>query len=297
MTRDESIVGLHDLPVDEYHRDELTSEPALSASGIRTLLNATPAHFKARNPRLTDWPERIEEPTKAQDLGTVVHKLILGKGHEFEVADETITDFRTKAAQQWRDQVRLAGQIPILKTTYRDALQISNAATKALTERFGGWPIGESEVTGIWQRETPYGPIWCRMLMDHWSRKACTILDIKTTSKGISDDELRKKIANDGGDIQAAWYASGAETIFPELAGLVQFKFIFVEVEPPLCVRPIGLSESWLTRARFRIDRAANDFAKCLKSGEFPGYPAAETQLSAPTYLETKWEAEELESA
>jgi hypothetical protein len=71
--------------------------------------------------------------------------------------------------------------------------------------------------------------------------------------------------------------------------------FAFVEFEPPYASRFVKITESWMTRARFRIDRAANLFAKCLRANEWPGYPHAELTLSAPSWLESKWENAELE--
>lgn len=288
------LLGIHDIDVEAYHRDELCPEVSLSSSGIRTLLNETPAHFAARNPRLTSWPDLVETPSREQDLGSVIHSLLLGKGAAFDVVD--FDDWRKKEAQMMRDASRASGKIPMLRKTYANALQVAEKAAEHLTYLFHAWPIGQSERTMIWQRKTVHGPIWCRALVDHMSEGA-QLIDLKTTSRSIGDEDLKRKIAQDGGDIQAAWYTEGLATLFPELAGRVKFTFIFIEVEPPFLPRPITLSENWLTRARFRIDRAADIFAKCLREDKWPGWPTELTTLSAPTYLETKWETEELEAA
>lgn len=284
--------GLHDISSDAYHSDP-APDPSLSSSGIRTLLNETPAHFKARHPRLTTFPDAIERPsTREQDLGTVVHRILLGAGCEFAVISG-FDDFRKKEAQTLRDAAREEGRVPILEKTYAQAEQIAAHAEKALKERFGGWPIGDSEVTMLWQRETANGPIWNRALMDQFSHRLATVVDLKTTGRCISDDELARKLAGDGADIQNAHYVNGVETLFPDLAGLVQFIFVVVETEAPFAVRFASLSESWLTRARFRIDRAADTFANCLRTNNWPAWPMNAT-LHAPGYLEARWEAEEI---
>jgi hypothetical protein len=307
MSRADTICGLHPEISDiEYHADAITPEPALSSSGIRTLLNETPAHFAARNPRLTQWPDNTIESTREQDLGSVAHALILGKGARFKVLN--LADYRNKdgseaktfnnaEAKRAKQQAESEGFIVIDHDTHMAAQAIAKSATKRLVEKFGTWPIGESELVGIWKRPTRHGDIFGRMLLDHFSHKAATIIDIKTTTKPISDDEIPKSLASIGADIQAAWYIEGVSTIFPELMGLVQFIFLFVEQQPPYSARPVRVSESWLTRARFRIDRAADVFARCLKANDWPAYPHDELIVQAPSWLETKWTNEELEEA
>jgi hypothetical protein len=285
--------GLHlDINPMEYHADTLTPEPALSSSGIRTLLTSTPAHFRARNARLSPWDVK-NESTDAQSLGTVIHRLILGRGGEFVVLSG-FDDWRTKAAQIQRKDAIERGLVPILEKTHDQAQRIAGYGIEALRERFGGWPIGESEVVGIWRAETENGPVWKRMLIDHWSERAVTVLDVKTTARPIADEDLARKFATEGGDIQAAHYTEGISTIFPKFAGLVQFQFVVIEVEPPFAVRFVKLNESWLTRARFRTERASNLFAECIKNDRWPAW-TDDVSLSAPSYLETKWEYEELE--
>ncbi len=306
MSRVDSIGLLYDVPMEEYHADNLCPEVSLSRGGIVTLLNEKPAHFAARNPRLTQWPDRIEEPTAAQDLGSVFHTLLLGKGSAYKVMDPS--DFRNKdgsVAKTWgnadaaraKAEAESQGFVVIDRETYRDALNASEKAAAALKQRFGGWPIGDSEVTAIWQRQTAHGLIWCRARFDHFSQKACTILDPKSTATGIDDESLKKTITSNGNEIQAAWYIEAAETIFPELAGLFRFRFVCQEVEPPYGTRFVLASESLLTRARFRIDRAANIFAKCLRANEWPNYPLTDVTVSAPPWLESKWLEEELSEA
>lgn len=295
--------GLYDFDAESYHADVLTPEPALSRGGIVTLLNETPAHFAARNPRLSQWPDRCAESSREMDLGSVVHSLLLGKGSAFTVID--LADFRNKdgspaktfgnaQAKAAKEAAEGNGFIVLDPQTHSDAVAIAESAAMALRQKFGAWPIGESERIAIWQRKTAYGPIWCRAMMDHFSHRAATILDPKSTSKSLSDEELTKRIAYDSLDIQAAWYTEGIEAIHPELTGLVQFIFVFVETAPPFSVRLKPISEGWMTRARFRINRAADVFARCLQTNNWPTWPIDETPLSAPSWLESKWEAEEL---
>lgn len=306
----DTIIGLHDFSPEMYHADPCPA-PSLSSSGIRTLLEQTPAHFAALHPKLTRWPEYARPSTRAQDLGTVVHRLVLGKGCDVRMID--LADFRNKDgsvaqtfgnadAKRAKAQAEADGAIVVDRPTFEQAEAIAAHAIDRLRKKFGGWPIGDSEVTGIWQRQTDHGPIWCRMLMDHVSRRTCTVIDLKTTGRCVGNDELAKKLAGDGADIQAVHYLDGITTLFPksaegsDLRGLWQFVFVVVEVEPPYDVRIKPLTENWLTRARFRVERASNRFAECLQKNEWPGWPD-DGPLQPPPYLATKWEAEELEEA
>lgn len=289
-----TVTGMFpDVSIDAYHADQLTPEPALSSSGIRTLLNATPAHFAARNPRLTEYPDQIERPTKQQTLGTVFHRLILGKGADIDLYE--FKDWKTKEAQMMRDASLAAGKIPVLPKVYRQAEILVEKATPKLIKRFGAWPIGQSEVGLVWKRPTTSGTIYGRALVDHISEGSHEI-DFKSTELSLDDVSLAKKVANDGSDIQAAWYLEGLWTLYPEIAGRGDFTFVFQEVEPPYDTRFVTLTENWLTRARLRIERAANLFGECIKKGQWPGWEP-EAVLNPPSYLETAWANAELEEA
>jgi hypothetical protein len=137
--------GIHDdIDAESYHSDALTEEVTLSRSGIVTLLNETPAHFAAKNRRLSQWPERLDhDATDEQDLGTVCHALLLGKGGLFDIHE--FDNWRTKQAQALRDESRARGRVPILSKRFADALNVVEHAEKALKGRFGGWPLGQSE--------------------------------------------------------------------------------------------------------------------------------------------------------
>lgn len=295
--------GVYTIPSAQYHSDP-APQVSLSRSGIVTLLTATPGKFRAKNPRLSPWPIK-DESTDPQKLGSVVHALVLGAGQEFCVIDPSqyrnkdgtpAKTFANAEAKRAKQEAEASGLVVIDADTFAQAEEIQRAVEARLIARFGGWPIGESEQTMIWQRQTSYGPIWCRALVDHLSRRAVTLLDIKTTGRGLNDDTLKMAIANSGNDIQAAWYLSGYKTLDPEHADLAQFIFPFVEVEPPFDVRFIRAKPDWLARAEYRIEQAVDIFARCLYANEWPGYPAEDTELDAPAFLEARWLEAELES-
>jgi hypothetical protein len=74
-----SAAGVYDIPLAEYLRDP-APEPSLSAGIGWTLLTRTPRHAWADHPRLGAMSE--SKQSKEMDLGTVAHRLLLGKGGE-----------------------------------------------------------------------------------------------------------------------------------------------------------------------------------------------------------------------
>jgi hypothetical protein len=326
--------GIYEIDPQQYHADPcyVHGDPltvSLSASGIRTLLAATPAHFAARNPVLTKWKEwqKGQKATKAQDRGTVIHSMLLGRGGEWIAKD--CTEFSNKdgspsqtwgsaEAKAWKAKQEARNVAVISRDEESEYLQIAEIARVALRQRFPWWDEGRSEQTLVWQRQTAYGPINCRALMDRLGPQPfIDLIDLKTTAKPIGDEDVQRKLALDGADIQAAFYLEGVRAlgvapqpppaVAPEepdddgWAGEVaqpidsrQFHFAHVETAPPYSVRIDTLSDNWLLRAQLRIDRACNLFAKCLYAGDWPSWPTRGNALTPPSWLESRWITAEL---
>lgn len=279
--------GVHDIPSADYHADP-AEEPSLSSSVTKALLESTPRHAKTMHPRLTDFPD-VENygGTKAQDLGTLVHKIILGAGQEFVIID--YPDWRKDAAKQLRDQALTKGLLPILRHTLEEAHAIAAPCIEGLEKEFGEWPLGQSEQTMVWKRRTSDGgSIWCRALADHLVESKSLIIDLKTTGKAIGDSELSRKLAGDGADYQAAHYLDGFETLFPQSRGRAKFLFVVVETDPPYDVRVVDLPEGWRSLAAQMLDIATDTWARCLSTGLWPGWPSRST-LTIPSWREAQF--------
>ena len=70
--------------------------------------------------------------TKAMDMGSAIHKLVLGAGSAIKeiVAD----DFKTKAAQHARDEARAAGLVPLLSADVQHATTVAAAVKSQLAD-------------------------------------------------------------------------------------------------------------------------------------------------------------------
>jgi hypothetical protein len=277
-----------DMPIEIYHSDP-APEPSLSQSGIRTLLTATPAHFKAKHPRLTDFPDEIDRPTKAQDFGTIIHSMVLGRGTEMAVIP--FDNYKKKAAQDARDEARAAGRVPVLEKELPRLYAVAAFALDAIRRRYPDWSEGTAERALFWQLELNDGTsIWCRGLGDY-SIGSARWFDLKTTDTGISDQELAKKIGNDGWDLQKAWTIQGVEALEPDFAGLVSFQDIVVEISPPYSVRFPPISERWLNSyTRPRISIATHMFGQCLQTRQWPSWTEDVANLEPPAWMAQAWE-------
>jgi hypothetical protein len=304
--------GIHDnISPADYHADRLRADVTLSRSGIVTLLNSTPAEFAARNPRLTKWPEILEEDgTDSTDLGSVVHALVLGGNggakyivgapqDHLNLKGDPYSTWSGKAGD-WKREQKANGYIVIDHATNAKAHTIADSVVGAIVARFGAnaWSYREVEQTLIWKRRLNDGSeIWCR------ARPDCilpggAILDIKTTALPLSDAELGKRIAADGSDVQCAWYQDGKLAVELEGAKDINtpperppFIFAFVQTIPPYSVRFADLDAiGWpLHLTRMRIDLACHRFGEGIMKGEWPGHPI-DAAPTVPPWAVSAWE-------
>lgn len=273
---------LHQVPADAYHRDEwgrINGMPTLSRSIAAELVNC-PRKAWAFHPLLgrLERPEEPEGKTKNMERGTLLHQFFLGG--DAAVALIVADDFRTKKAQQERDEARAAGRIPLLEKQ-RDKLAATCEgirASLALGDPENGVePINlddyHTEVTALWFEEVPEGEVSCRARLDLLRRDAQDILDLKFTYSAEPGGFARSMVPC-GYDIQHAAYVSAVERSNPRLAGRVTLRFLAIEPAPPYCWHVQRVAGSMATLGLQRWTRACRTWRKCLDSGNWPMYTA-----------------------
>jgi len=286
--------GLYpDMPAATYHADP-ADEPSLSSSIAKILINETPKHAREAHPRLN--PNFTEKTaTKAMDLGSVAHEILLGKGTGFEVCP--YDDYKTKVAREWRDEITLSGKIPIKEDDLDAAEAMASAVCARLAEIQGierALIEGAAETSIIWR--DALGPM-CRARPDWLDLGGPAIYDLKTTGTGLDDRSLNAKIASPytAYDMRAAFYLRGIERLVPAAAGRIVYRWIFVESAPPFEARVVEMDE--ITRG-FGDRKAAYAIAKwqrCLTENRWPGYPRKIEKPSYPPWAETAWLDREFE--
>jgi len=259
-----------------YHADPCPS-PSLSASIAHKLVTRSPLHAWHAHPKLGAG-ER-EDPTAAMDNGTLVHRMLLGKGPDLVRVEAD--DWRTKAAKEARDAAREAGKLAVLAEKLDAAIVLSETLTKRLKDEHGIVLDGLSEVTAVWRE----GDVWCRGRFDHWKELgvAGTIYDLKFVDNA-SPEAFARHMVNYGSDIQEAAYVSAVETLYPPMAGRVRFWFIAIESSPPHPIQVYGSAGSMRELGRRKWRRAVDLWSSCLSSGKWPGYGSDVLTVEAPAW-------------
>ena len=260
---------LLDLPDDQYHGDERS----LSSSGARALLQS-PARF--RYDQLHSQGRK-----KAFDLGHGVHTKVLGIG--MGVAVPTDPDgvpyprWDSKAAKQAVADIREAGMVPLKED---EARRVDGMAESLLAHPIAGRLLaaeGVAEQSLFWT--DPETGTWLRARPD-WTTDVA-MCDLKTTADA-SRAGFRKSVANFGYHQQQPWYVGGHAALG---MGDIAFLFLCVETDPPYLANVHVLDDEAVEMGAARNRGAIDLYARCVETGEWPGYPVDLTPLRLPSWV------------
>lgn len=254
--------GVYDLKPAQYHADPVPGG-SLSSSGVRLLLSSTPAEFRYRqfNPKTTD----------AMDFGSVAHRIVLGKGDEYEVLD--FPNRMTNAYKDADKAARAAGKTPILKKDFESVLAMA-AVVKANQTVADLMATGKAEQVIVWKK----GAIWRRAMLD-WINHEGPI-DYKTTTE-LSDRAIAKAIWNYRYDLQLAWYRDACRAV--DLPA-EKCRLVFQMKTAPYLVRVIELDPYDLAAAEETNEGVAKTYRDCVALDEWPGYAEGISTVSLPTW-------------
>jgi hypothetical protein len=217
------------------------------------------------------------------DRGTVLHRLVLGKGKDYRVLE--FDDWRTNKAKEARDQARAEGAVPILTSAYEDAYHAAVAIMRALVAR-GIQLDGDSEQAMEWEEPGDASgarPVQCRGMMDHLTADRLLIYDLKIV-ESAAPESIERSAENFGYAIQWAAYTSGHAKVFPHLAGRAQMRFVFAEAEPPHAVNVVEPDGVFREIGERRWRRAVNEWGRCLRDNVWPAYGTGINTISAPPW-------------
>lgn len=262
--------GVLDMPEALYH-----AHPALSSSGARKLLPPScPAIYK--------W-ERDNPPqaSKALDLGTAAHKQVLGVGPKLAVVDAA--DWRTKAAQEAREQARAAGAVPLLAHEYANVTAMGDALrAHPLASALLDPAVGRHEQSLFWL-DTKHG-VQRRARLDVLPESVdehMSIVDYKTTVSA-EPSAVARSIANYGYHFQAAWYIDAVVAL--GLASTASMLFIFQEKTPPYLITVAEPDPDAILVGRAKNDRALEVYAECVATDTWPGYSSGIETVALPAW-------------
>jgi hypothetical protein len=290
--------GAYRMTPGNYHGDPCP-EPSLSRSTANILLAQSPLHAWTNHPRLN--PACTHEPGNVRmALGEACHRLLLGQGAT--IARIPFANYRTKAAQAAKAEALAAGMIPMIAE--RDEadpdemtpLELAEAIVEAARAQLPAGLIDESGDAEVAVVAQDAGGIWTRSLLDWWSADRLTIVDYKT-ARTASPIGFGAHAAQNGYDMQAAFYRRAVGRAFPELAGRVRFLFAVQEIEPPYALCVFEIAEADIFVADRKVEWALHEWALCLRGGKWRGYPTGIQRIMLPEWHAKRFLESELEES
>ena len=266
----------YELPADEYFAVE-----ALSSSGAGQILK-TPAHYLLSR-------TQEDEDTKQKTRGSASHAAILQPEifrHLYACGPDV--DLRTKAGKaSWEsfvndcppDVIHIRGAEWPLIQGIREAVWAHPIARQLLE------CDGPREASLIWTYAGTGYPMKARV--DLPATPLRTIVDLKCL-RDIRADEFAKAIYARGYHRQGATYQHGtaAHNLFFDTTA-----FIAVENEPPHCVIVYELEEEAIETGWADMRAAAEIYARCKRSGEWPGFPCEIQKIGLPKWARSRDES------
>lgn len=268
------------LSAEQYHADP-APEPSLSSSIAKILLTQSPRHACLAHPRL-NAAYVAEEPSNTMDFGSAAHALLLERD-EAPIVWIDAPDFRTKAAQEARDDARAAGKFAVLARHKPTLVEMVKQAWATIeqSEFKGILETGEAEQTLVWADYGHNGPYvrmpsdlsdkvpiaYCRARFDLLASHRGVIIDYKSTTDA-SPDAFIRQIARMGYDVQAEFYCRGLRNIGYDPL----FVFLVQENTAPFACSLVGLSNAYREIGKAKVMRAVNIWAECMRTGTWPSY-------------------------
>lgn len=273
------------IPMSAYHGDpNLCAGPSISSSGLRTIYAQSPAHYWMHS---VYNPCRVPEEQKEHfNLGRAAHTLLLGEEgfhQQYAVRPMEFRDWRTKAAQEWREEQKKAGLTVLtpenveqirgmagLQPWQRDMPESGLANSAALSM---GLLNGLVEQTLVWRDEET--GVWLRARPDLIPHDGVGAIgaDLKT----IATQDPQKAIRDHAYHAQAALVADGMRAC--GAGELATFAFVFMSTTRPHTVTTIELapyqSATGETVDPIEVGRRQNRialrrFAACWRVGQWP---------------------------
>ena len=239
------------------------SGPGISKSGLWTIYNQTPAHYK--------FPPEQEELTTQQiairDFGSAVHVGIL-EPERFENA--VFRGPKDRRGNNWKDAVAEAtnsSRICLVAKDFdrvlamRDAVHANPRIYSIIT---GGKPMIETSI--YWT--DPRTGLLCRARPDFYREDLGIMIDLKST-ESAHPTAFAKSVVNYGYHAQEAHYTDGLNALGKPVEGTI---FLAWEKKSPYASALYELPPSIVDDGRAIISKAMDTYAECTKSNNWPAY-------------------------
>lgn len=263
--------GLHKgIPYDEYARWDAVNHSVLRHFN-RTAMHAREALI------------RPADQTDAQFLGQAGHVAVL-EPERFvaEYVPAPKFDKRTKEGKQgWADfQIEHADKTCIPAEEHEACLRMRDAvwAHPTASELLKG--TGLNEVSALW--EDPGTGLRCKARIDRLTSLAGWPVDLELkTSRNAARSSFSRDLHSFFYHQQIAMQLDGLNTLAPhERKGV----FVVMEKERPFAVAVYEIEEDALTLGRDEYQAHLAQFAECVKTNRWAGYPDGIDYISLPPW-------------
>lgn len=282
------MTGVLDIPATDYHADNVSDGPTLSASVAKLIIGKSPAHAFVAHPRLN--PAYRNEDDKFS-IGTVAHAILLEGKAPLDVVELCEFDsWRSNAAKEQAASARAAGRVPLLGKHYDDVCAMVSAAREQLARHAADpapFTNGKAEQTIVWEDQG----VKCRARLDWLHDDGSAVDDYKTTTRSAEPASwVRSSLFALGFDIQAAFYTRGIAAVFgAAVAGMMDWRWVVQECSPPYALSVITPGPDVFALANEKVDRALRVWGHCLETGDWPGYEPRVATAELPAWEESRW--------
>ena len=220
-----------------------------------------------------------KEVTKAMDLGTLIHSAILEP--ETAITDiaslSPYTDFRTKAAQEWRDDQRAMGKMIATDEDIRTASGCEQVFSEDYAQRFAGGYKTEVAVFA------EIGATQIKGMIDLVPDNLDLLIDLKTTARIGSLRNITNTIIDRGYHWQAALYLD----LWNAATGEKRTRFVicFIEVTEPYESAWVEVSPALIELGRAGYMNALAKWQSCVAIDVWPRQHEGITLIEKPAYL------------
>lgn len=262
--------GVYDLTMDEYH-GQPCDKLCMGSSDAVLLTNSTPAHLRA------SWTEE-DDDNKASDLGTIIHTLILEPHRaEKQLVIVNADNWRSKAAQEQRDEARMRGRTPILE---KDLDGARNAVQCVMDHPVAAALLAEGAAEKSWFARDEATGLYKKCRPDFFTSQRI-IVDVKSVAS-CAPDFLQRRVYDGGWFQRAPWYCDVVERV--DGAPAKGYCWICVEQKAPHAVVVRKPPDTILMHGHRLNQEAFALFAKCVATNSWPAYGNDIEDLTLPSF-------------
>lgn len=269
------VAAVRDMPAAEYH-----ARLEYSQSQVK-LLPKEPERFY--NQHVVKPPALRQPPTRAMELGTILHRLILEDESLNVIPAEVLNrdGYRMgKAYRQWKADTIRCGKALCLEwadypgcewVTPREAADLVGMQEALNQEPVASQILaasGDVELSLFWSDPVSVLPLRARLDKVSAGAKGGLVTDLKSTHVDpFNEWEIEKHILRLQYHRQAAWYLDAASAYYGE--PIKDFWLVFAQSEFPYRVSVVPLHEDAIERGRTENRLALADLRKRLDTDDW----------------------------